>query len=46
VQFLQTAWRSDHHRTRRIIRDLGQQAVDAELIDAGADFLEGVLQPQ
>ena len=30
-------------RTRRIIRDLGPQAVDAEFIDGAADFLEGAL---
>jgi hypothetical protein len=37
-------FRTNVLRTRRIIRDLGPQAVDAEFIDGAADFLEGVLQ--
>ena len=37
-------FRTNVLRTRRIIRDLGQTAVDAELIDGAADFLEGVLR--
>ena len=39
-------FRTNVLRTRRIIRDLGQLAVDAELIEAAADFLEGALQPR
>jgi len=37
-------FRTNVLRTRRIIRDLGPQAVDADFIDGAADFLEGVLQ--
>jgi hypothetical protein len=39
-------FRTNVLRTRRIIRDLRQLAVDAELIEAAADFLEGALQPK
>lgn len=37
-------FRTNVLRTRRIIRDLGPLAVDAELIEGAADFLEGALQ--
>jgi hypothetical protein len=37
-------FRTNVLRTRRIIRDLGPQAVDVEFIDGAADFLEGALR--
>jgi hypothetical protein len=37
-------FRTNVLRTRRIIRDLGPQAVDADFIDGAADFLEGALR--
>jgi hypothetical protein len=39
-------FRTNVLRTRRIIRDLGQLAVDAEVIEGAAEFLEGALQPK